>query len=414
MVMIMLKAIIVDDEQITRKGLMNFINWHAFGVEIVGEAEDGVEGLELVKSTKPDIALCDVRMPRMDGIRLAQYIKELLPSCKIIFLSGYSEVEYLKSAIRVNAVDYLEKPMNIAEFQKLITKTVEICHEERKNAEEKKEMLFKIERSIPYLKSKIATSLIESKEGFMDSILEDFKLLQTDFPLDSQYVCCVITSEGLDEKKDLLDMVDKINLKSSLLYLAAKHKQEYIIVFSIQGKDEVTRIIEFCQDIITRANDLLGMSLVIGMGDIAKDLYEVKRAYEEATEYLKYPYFKGINTVLTYEKMAQINAEKAVVKDIINYIKRNYNKEISINSIANEVYLSPTYLCLLFKNETGETINTYLTKVRIEKSKRLLKDRRLKLYDVANQVGYNDSNYFTKVFKKAEGCTPSEYRERIL
>jgi two-component system response regulator YesN len=80
--------------------------------------------------------------------------------------------------------------------------------------------------------------------------------------------------------------------------------------------------------------------------------------------------------------------------------------------VTKNVYLTPTYLSSLFRKETGKTISEYIIEVRIEKSKELLKKQRVKLFEIAREVGYSDANYFAKVFKMQIGLTPSEYREK--
>lgn len=101
-----------------------------------------------------------------------------------------------------------------------------------------------------------------------------------------------------------------------------------------------------------------------------------------------------------------------VIEHTQKYIGEHYAKNLSIAEIAASVYLSQTYVSLLFKQETGETIYEYLMKVRIEKAKELLCDPRIKLYEVCELVGYTDPSYFGKLFKKMTGLTPSAYREQ--
>ncbi|MEK0316073.1 response regulator [Cohnella sp. 56] len=101
-----------------------------------------------------------------------------------------------------------------------------------------------------------------------------------------------------------------------------------------------------------------------------------------------------------------------VIEHTQKYIGDNYAKNLSIAEIAGSVYLSQTYVSLLFKQETGETIYEYLMKVRIEKAKELLRDPRIKLYEVCELVGYTDPSYFGKLFKKMTGLTPSAYRDQ--
>jgi two-component system response regulator YesN len=99
--------------------------------------------------------------------------------------------------------------------------------------------------------------------------------------------------------------------------------------------------------------------------------------------------------------------------DVIKYVRQHFDdSNLSIGEIADSSYVSINYLCSLFKKETGNTINRFITDYRIAKSKELLRDHSIKLYEVASHIGIADPDYFTKLFKKYEGCTPSEYREK--
>ena len=90
-----MKLLIVDDEQLTREGIVSSVDWETVGITEVLEADDGVNGLEMAKRHQPDIVLCDVRMPRMDGIAMLERIEALFPDTVAIFMSGYSDKEYL-------------------------------------------------------------------------------------------------------------------------------------------------------------------------------------------------------------------------------------------------------------------------------------------------------------------------------
>jgi two-component system response regulator YesN len=105
--------------------------------------------------------------------------------------------------------------------------------------------------------------------------------------------------------------------------------------------------------------------------------------------------------------------DKRLVKIVKDYIMEHYHEPISLNMIAEVIYLSPSYLSDLFKNQTGENLTNYLSKVRIEKAKELLKDRQMKSYEVGELVGYKDPAYFSKVFKKVVGVSPNEYRNIV-
>lgn len=102
-----------------------------------------------------------------------------------------------------------------------------------------------------------------------------------------------------------------------------------------------------------------------------------------------------------------------IVEKTRGIIDESYMNQISIASLAEQVFVTPTYLCMLFKQATGQTINEYITQVRIQRAKALLADSRIRLYDVCSQVGYLSPSYFSSIFKKYTLMTPSEYRETI-
>lgn len=103
-----------------------------------------------------------------------------------------------------------------------------------------------------------------------------------------------------------------------------------------------------------------------------------------------------------------------VIERVRRLIEQRYPENLSVADIAAGVYLSPTYVRLLFKQETGETLFEYLTKVRIEKAKALLRDPQNKFYEICSAVGYTDPSHFSKLFKKITGSTPSAYREKHI
>jgi two-component system response regulator YesN len=102
---------------------------------------------------------------------------------------------------------------------------------------------------------------------------------------------------------------------------------------------------------------------------------------------------------------------KMFVESAINYIKLNYAAEISLQKVAEAIYITPGYLSSLFKQELDINFVDYIHKYRIQKAMELLKDIHYKNYEVANMVGYSDEKYFYQMFKKYYGITPNEYRK---
>lgn len=520
----MVKVVIVDDEEITRNGLAEFIDWDGLGVQIAGKAADGVEALELVKNVLPDIILCDVRMPRMDGITLAKQIKDLYPECKIIFLSGYSDVEYLKSAIKIKAVDYVEKPVDIEELEKLISRTVLLCKEEKDRKHLEQELLLNVERSIPYLRSKLVESLLRGGDIDFDSIRNNLRFIGIDFPLEGSYLCCVADFQDPSKAEGSLGVINETIAGHIPVYISTNVNGQTVIIFTLSSSSGLPLISACCSEAVKAVKGALKTDVTVGMGSVVHCAADIAHSYANALEALRYLFYHGRNAVIRYNDVAgsssptlifdkqqytlledclkkknidsaseiveniimdleknnssnidqvrkglfniyllissiyienifeiennndilrarlfmtgelstirkfirsklmaieyritleKSSSVKSVIKRIEDYIEQNYNRDISINSISNEVYLTPTYLCLLFKKEKGETINEHITRLRVAKAKEFLRDRRVKLYEVACKVGYHDSNYFAKVFKKITGLNPSDYRDRL-
>lgn len=125
-----MKLLIVDDEAFIRDGLIENIDWGNNGISTVETSEDGLDAFEKSLWYRPDILLTDVKMPRVDGIELAKKIRETIPDCKIIFMSAYSDKEYLKSAIRLSALDYIEKPFMPDDLRAIIAKITNATEKE--------------------------------------------------------------------------------------------------------------------------------------------------------------------------------------------------------------------------------------------------------------------------------------------
>lgn len=119
-----MKLLIADDELLTREGLASSIDWESLGIHQIFQADDGIRALHIAKLHEPDIILSDIRMPRMNGIELVEKLTELLPDTSFIFMSGYSDKEYLKAAIKLKAIDYVEKPLNPEEVRATVVEAI--------------------------------------------------------------------------------------------------------------------------------------------------------------------------------------------------------------------------------------------------------------------------------------------------
>ena len=119
--------LLVDDEFHVRKKLRDKINWNALGIDLLLEADDGIRGYETALQHKIDILISDIRMPRMSGMEMAEKIRALYPDCVILFLSGYSDKEYLRSAISLHAHSYIDKPVSPLQVAEAVKEAAAYC-----------------------------------------------------------------------------------------------------------------------------------------------------------------------------------------------------------------------------------------------------------------------------------------------
>lgn len=120
----MRKAVIFDDEFIVLKGLERMIDWSDYDVELVGTAADGEEALQLFRNHRPDIVFTDIRMPGKDGLQVIEEIMKEAPETQCIVFSGFNEFDYVKKALKLGVVDYLEKPITIPMIKEALEKTL--------------------------------------------------------------------------------------------------------------------------------------------------------------------------------------------------------------------------------------------------------------------------------------------------
>ncbi|WP_164775421.1 response regulator [Paenibacillus glycanilyticus] len=121
----MLQVLIADDEWIFREYLKTVFDWELYGFRISGEAKNGVEALELVKATPPDIALVDITMPFMDGLELAERLRIDHPHVSIVLITGHNEFDYARRAVKIGVEDYILKPFSKDELMLTLLKLQE-------------------------------------------------------------------------------------------------------------------------------------------------------------------------------------------------------------------------------------------------------------------------------------------------
>ena len=361
----MYKVFYVDDEASMRAGIRESIEWSDSGFTLAGEAPDGEMALSLMQEIMPDILITDVRMPFMDGIELSRQVKKMMPWVKIIILSGHDEFEYAKQAITIGVEDYLLKPVTSAKLMETLSEIATRIDNERRSNVEK---------------------LIAS----MQDITVGGKMPLT--------------------KIDKLPVIDKLRYATKTD--APKFVEDYLESFDSTARTSFIFLYYIFMDILFSSAKIIE--------EFGGDSKEVLSEYFDAGYMMQdgadIEKIKGLLTSVL-ERVVEFRDAAAGSKysDIIikaqEYIRKNYSiKDISLHTVAKEVSISPNHFSTIFSRETGETFISYLTGVRIEQAKVLLKTTQLRTSDIGYEVGYNDTQYFSYVFKKQTGMTPKEFR----
>ena len=127
----MIKVFLIEDEIVIREALERMIPWKEYGFELVGKAKDGEIALPMIRKSKPDVLITDIKMPFMDGLTLSSIVKKEFPNIRIVIVSGYDDFEYARKAIAIGVDDYLLKPFSKDDIEEMLGKVKGKLDQER-------------------------------------------------------------------------------------------------------------------------------------------------------------------------------------------------------------------------------------------------------------------------------------------
>lgn len=343
-----MKVLIVDNDLLVCKGLKQLVPWEKLGFHSILDANNGDEAYELAMRYDPDLILSDISMPLMNGLELCKKIRTVMIETPIILLSAYDDFEYAQTAITYGVSSYLLKPINKLKIQKLIQLIDSITTQKKEKAD--------------YYWRLFGGDI-------QQNILNALKNLDSEF------------------------IIDFFDNKIKNISIANKDKKIiYIGLINIMYK--------YFDDIGFK------MSAIISSKEKALEKVIRMNNTQEIENYVQQMYIDVIQQAITKKS----NNKEPIIEDIKKYIKDNYNKEIlSVSLLSQNFNISSSYLSYTFKLSMGVNPSVYITHIRIKNACELLKVPHTKVSDVAEAVGYHDSLYFSKVFKKIIGITPSEY-----
>lgn len=533
------KILLVDDEEEVRTSIMKKIPWEQLGYEVVGDAENGEDALEKARLLEPDLILTDIKMPYMDGLTLAERIKQERSSTEIVIFSGFDDFEYAKQAIKLNIIEYILKPVNVEELTDIL-KRLKVKMDERIAEKRDVEALREnYKRILPVMKEHFLSDVLHEKvppeqieEGF-----QRFELFQEG--AGREWAAAVLhiempqgqvnhTSLSLHRERELIPLSVKNLMQEKL---SGRHAySDYVTadglcaIFSLESKRELEKLTGVLNQICADCARILELSVTIGIGETRTNVEKLSESYREAKDALGYrtimgsgiaifindvehghkeqlqfaeqdeaellaaikfggreeivrtvdklvnkleqgrvhtsqyqiylisitnclmymmqkyeldlyqvwgretDYLDVISHLVTAESMRNFlinmctaisenvnlerdNAVRNTIKDAKSYIMENYtNPELSVEMVCEHLHLSQAYFSTLFKKETGQSYVNYITQLRLNKAVDLLNRTDDKTYVIAAKVGYTEPNYFSYVFKKQFGISPSKYR----
>ncbi len=538
------RIILVDDEEEVRKSIIKKIGWNAAGFQVVGDAENGEEALERVEALEPDVILTDIRMPYMDGLTLAEKVRQRYPSTKIVIFSGYDDFEYAKQAIKLNVTEYILKPVNVEELTAILKKIKANLDEEIEQKRDVSRLRENYRKSLPILREQFLNDLISRR---IPEELIPARLKEYDIPIGGAKKWVVsaidIEPESGNEGANLPLHQEKDLIPISVMQIVEEKLKDYcrfalftstlalgaalVVIAAIDEDNSQTGLIDVLGDICKETRKILEVSITIGVGHRCMSLGEVSLSCKSAVDALGYKAIVGsgstiyINDVepvnggkLQFDSrdeseliaavkfgpvekiessvrqivdrmsdakvhfrqyqaymlsvsncmvqliqqydldMAQMigegrdygdtftvipqmqkkedfgrwllpialrmnqamnqerdNTMKQVIKEAKQYIMDNYqDPDLSVEKICRHLHMSPAYFSTMFKKETGQAYIAYLTEVRLDKAVELLNKTDDKTYVIAAKVGYQEQNYFSYVFKKRFGISPTKFR----
>jgi len=349
----MYEIMLVDDLEIFRRKIKRMKLWNnSYSFLITQEAGDGAEAIEKLRKHRVDVVITDIKMPKINGIELLKVIRQENLADAVILLSDYTEYEYAREGIIQGAFDYIGKTTNEEELRDILKRLEGIlCQKVSNNLSKQKVIINK--------------DLEKMTELILSGDMRATVMIETIFNSRFSVTSCQCESRYILEIRDIWNqLIERIVLACPWIIMYSKF-EIYIV------KD-----------------DLL--------------LYTFDEIIEEVIQYVK-------DLVKSFQIYLPCYGE-TLIKNTCFYILTHVNERYSVTDVAKKMFVSKSHLSEQFKKNTGMTLVNYITLVKMERAKILLRTTNLRYSEIAYQLGYQYSEYFSKVFKKYVGISLTEYR----
>ena len=288
-------VLLVDDEEEVFQVIMKKLDWESMGFSIAGYARNGVEALEMAEELQPDVVMTDIKMPYMDGLTLCKKLKELYQKVKVIIFSGFDEFEYAKEAIKIEAEEYILKPINSNELREVFERIkVNLDKEldEKRNIDKLREYYME---SLPVLQENFYTSLIEGRipESQIEKYVQNYQINLTG----PYYVVTVLHISTTNPENV---PIDPFLLTVSVKKLAEEQLTEkwncrtvtylgdILVIAQLSDVDSVTHFTDDMDRFCKMAKRVCKATVTAGIGHVCNQLSQLSLSYHGAKNATSY------------------------------------------------------------------------------------------------------------------------------
>ncbi|WP_078392461.1 response regulator transcription factor [Shouchella patagoniensis] len=397
----MFQLLLVDDEDATLQGLAS-LPWKEIGISNVHCAYTANEAMSLLCSHAIDIVVTDIRMPGKSGVELLTDIKESEYNPKCLLLSGHSDFAYAQAAIKAQAVDYLLKPVRDEDLLRAVENAL------IKRGEEQSEK-YVHERSIEAIKSHI--------DSFGEMIIEPWLWGRK-------------TTEDLKAELKAYGMPYSLKTKAAFIFIRANEQvalndielivSNYLSKYSIVVKHQMDEYLltVMLYPLLEQEDNVFFETLQEQVAFLKKHVKKKLHIPISIKIGSLFPFWDQARdqfTTIKQNKAIPFDMEREgapVATRVKNFVEAHSAKNPNLQDVAAYLYLNPAYVSKRFKEETGENFTEYMNRLRMKKAIALLTDTNKKISSISEELGFKDSSYFIKVFKREFNLTPQEFRCR--
>jgi two-component system, response regulator YesN len=358
----MYKTLIVDDDWTYRHILVKMITSIDSDFEIVAEAEDGKAALEILGNLPVDVVFTDIRMPGVNGLEFLRNLKENQKEVEVIFISIYDEFEYAQQGIVLGAFDYLLKPIDIEKISSSLLRLKKLLQEKAQKHQLQQDTAKAIADNF---------SAIYSKE-------DEAEVLSLIFRNPTKalaYAAEIAEKLFVYFNNDIFKTGIILDNMMENIYWVIRENYPWIINF----QDNQPYMFESFH---------LSKTPKVAILKLQKELYNV------------------IQIISKFH----LDQTDALIHQLCEFVVANIEGKVTLETIAHQLNFTADHLGKLFKSNTGENFNSFVSKMKIERAKILIRSGKYKNYEISEKLGYQDTDYFSKLFKAYCGQTPSEYR----